>query len=161
VKELPLFEIHEAAGFLAAMLVYCSLANIAIALSTWQCNHNGGNDGSGSRARNQRSWLSQQLLCAPWSRSPATFHFKAKRNWRLWQKLHSHVYTHATVCSFVSFTHYLIYLRRWIAKKICLWHCLFASFISLSQLIIVIWIKTSVGTITVFHKGISRAVAVA
>jgi hypothetical protein len=37
----------------------------------------------------------------------------------------------------------------------------FASFISLSQLIIVIWIKTSVGTTTVFHTGISRAVAVA
>jgi hypothetical protein len=33
-KELPLFVIHEPAGFLAAMLVYCSLANIAIALST-------------------------------------------------------------------------------------------------------------------------------
>jgi hypothetical protein len=48
-----------------------------------------------------------------------------------WQKLHSHAYTCATVCSFVSFTHYLIYLRRWIAKKICLWrcllHCLFPS----------------------------------
>jgi hypothetical protein len=42
----------------------------------------------------------------------------------LWQKLHSHAYTHATVCSFVSFTHYLIYLRRWSAKKIRLWHCL-------------------------------------
>jgi hypothetical protein len=41
-----------------------------------------------------------------------------------WQKLHSHVYTRATVCSFVSFTHYLIYLRRQIAKKIRLWHCL-------------------------------------
>jgi hypothetical protein len=38
-----------------------------------------------------------------------------------WQKLHSHVYTRAMVCSFVSFTYYLIYLRRWIAKKICLW----------------------------------------
>jgi hypothetical protein len=37
----------------------------------------------------------------------------------------------------------------------------FVSFISLSQLIIVIWIKTSVGTTTVFHTGISRAVAVA
>jgi hypothetical protein len=37
----------------------------------------------------------------------------------------------------------------------------FASFVSLSQLIIVIWIKTSVGTTTVFHTGISRAVAVA
>jgi hypothetical protein len=34
VKKLPLFVIHEPAGFLAAMLVYCSLANIAIALST-------------------------------------------------------------------------------------------------------------------------------
>jgi hypothetical protein len=34
VKKLPLFVIHEPAGFLAAsMLVYCSLANIAIALS--------------------------------------------------------------------------------------------------------------------------------
>jgi hypothetical protein len=33
VKELPLFVIHEPAGFLAAsMLVYCSLANIAIGL---------------------------------------------------------------------------------------------------------------------------------
>jgi hypothetical protein len=42
----------------------------------------------------------------------------------LWQKLHSHAYTRAMVCSFVSFTHYLIYLRRWIAKKIRLWHCL-------------------------------------
>jgi hypothetical protein len=42
-----------------------------------------------------------------------------------WQKLHSHVYTHVTVCSFVSFTYYLIYLRRWIAKKIRLWCCLF------------------------------------
>jgi hypothetical protein len=41
-----------------------------------------------------------------------------------WQKLHSHAYTRATVCSFVSFTYYLIYLRRWIAKKICLWRCL-------------------------------------
>jgi hypothetical protein len=42
-----------------------------------------------------------------------------------WQKLHSHAYTHATVCSFVSFTYYLIYLRRWIARKIRLWRCLF------------------------------------
>jgi hypothetical protein len=41
-----------------------------------------------------------------------------------WQKLHSHAYTHATVCSFVSFTYYLSYLRRWIAKKIHLWCCL-------------------------------------
>jgi hypothetical protein len=41
-----------------------------------------------------------------------------------WQKLHSHAYTHAMVCSFVSFTYYLIYLRRWIAKKIRLWRCL-------------------------------------
>jgi uncharacterized membrane protein len=64
-----------------------------------------------------------------------------------WQKLHSHAYTRATVCSFVSFTHYLIYLRRWIAKKIRFWCCLFASFVSFSQLIIVIWIKTSVVTI--------------
>jgi hypothetical protein len=30
-----------------------------------------------------------------------------------WQKLHSHAYTCATVCSFVSFTHYLIYLSFW------------------------------------------------
>jgi hypothetical protein len=37
------------------------------------------------------------------------------------QKLQSHVYTRAMVCSFVSFIHYLIYLRRQIAKKICLW----------------------------------------
>jgi hypothetical protein len=37
----------------------------------------------------------------------------------------------------------------------------FASFISLSQLLIVIWIKTSVGITTVFHTGISRAVAAA
>jgi hypothetical protein len=79
----------------------------------------------------------------------------------LWQKLHSHAYTRAMVCSFVIFTHYLIYLSRRIAKKIRLWHCLFASFISLSQLIIVIWIKTSVGITTVFHTGISRAVAAA
>jgi hypothetical protein len=41
-----------------------------------------------------------------------------------WQKLHSHAYTRAMVCSFVSFTYYLIYLRRWIAKKIRLWRCL-------------------------------------
>jgi hypothetical protein len=78
-----------------------------------------------------------------------------------WQKLHSHAYTHATVCSFVSFTHYLIYLRRQIAKNIGLWHCLFALFISFSQLVIVIWIKTSVGITTVYHTGISRAVAAA
>jgi hypothetical protein len=78
-----------------------------------------------------------------------------------WQKLHSHAYTCATVCSFVSVTHYLIYLRRRIAKKIRLWRCLFALFVSLSQLIIVIWIKTSVGITTVFHTGISRAVAAA
>jgi hypothetical protein len=78
-----------------------------------------------------------------------------------WQKLHSHAYTCMTVCSFVSFNHYLIYLRRQIAKKIRLWCCLFASFISFSQLIIVIWIKTSVGITTVFHTGISRAVAAA
>jgi hypothetical protein len=78
-----------------------------------------------------------------------------------WQKLHSHAYTHVMVYSFVSSTHYLIYLRRWIAKKIRLWHCLFASFVSFSQLIIVIWIKTSVGITTVFHTGISRAVAAA
>jgi hypothetical protein len=78
-----------------------------------------------------------------------------------WQTLHSHAYTHATVCSFVSFTHYLIYLRRQSAKKIRLWRCLFALFVSLSQLIIVIWIKTSVGITTVFHTGISRAVAAA
>jgi hypothetical protein len=37
----------------------------------------------------------------------------------------------------------------------------FASFVSLSQLIIVIWIKTSVGITTVFYTGISRAVAAA
>jgi hypothetical protein len=37
----------------------------------------------------------------------------------------------------------------------------FASFVSLSQLIIVIWIKTSVGITTLFHTGISRAVAAA
>jgi hypothetical protein len=37
----------------------------------------------------------------------------------------------------------------------------FASFVPLSQLIIVLWIKTSVGTTTVFHMGISRAVAAA
>jgi hypothetical protein len=37
----------------------------------------------------------------------------------------------------------------------------FALFVSLSQLIIVIWIKTSVGITTVFHTGISRAVAAA
>jgi hypothetical protein len=37
----------------------------------------------------------------------------------------------------------------------------FASFVYLSQLIIVIWIKTSVGITTVFHTGISRAVAAA
>jgi hypothetical protein len=37
----------------------------------------------------------------------------------------------------------------------------FASFISLSQLMIVIWIKTSVGITTVFYTGISRAVAAA
>jgi hypothetical protein len=43
---------------------------------------------------------------------------------RHWQKLHSHAYTRAMVCSFVSFTYYLIYLRRQIAKKIHLWHCL-------------------------------------
>jgi hypothetical protein len=79
-----------------------------------------------------------------------------------WQKLHSHAYTRATVCSFISFTHYLIYLRRWIAKKIRLTLTLpFASFVSVSQLIIVIWIKTSVGITTVFHTGISRAVAAA
>jgi hypothetical protein len=37
----------------------------------------------------------------------------------------------------------------------------FALFVSLSQLIIVIWIKTSVGITTVFHTSISRAVAAA
>jgi hypothetical protein len=37
----------------------------------------------------------------------------------------------------------------------------FALFVSLSQLIIVIWIKTSVGITTVFHTGISGAVAAA
>jgi hypothetical protein len=78
-----------------------------------------------------------------------------------WQKLHSHAYTCAMVCSIVSFTYYLIYLRRWIAQKIRLWRCLFALFVSLSQLIIVILIKTSVGITTVFHTGISRAVAAA
>jgi hypothetical protein len=41
-----------------------------------------------------------------------------------WQKLHRNAYTRATVCSFVSFTHYLSYLRRWITTKIRLWHCL-------------------------------------
>jgi hypothetical protein len=41
-----------------------------------------------------------------------------------WQKLHSHAYTRAMVCSFVSFTYYLIYLRRQITKKIRLWRCL-------------------------------------
>jgi hypothetical protein len=41
-----------------------------------------------------------------------------------WQKLHSHAYTRVTVCSFVSFTYYLSYLRRWIATKIRLWRCL-------------------------------------
>jgi hypothetical protein len=41
-----------------------------------------------------------------------------------WQKLHSRAYTCAMVCSFVSFTYYLSYLRRWIATKIRLWRCL-------------------------------------
>jgi hypothetical protein len=41
-----------------------------------------------------------------------------------WQKLRNHVYTCAMVCSFVSFTYYLIYLRGQIAKKIHLWRCL-------------------------------------
>jgi hypothetical protein len=49
---------------------------------------------------------------------------KAYCCYEMWQKLHSHAYTHAMVCSFVSFTHYLIYLRRQIAKKIRLWRCL-------------------------------------
>jgi hypothetical protein len=41
-----------------------------------------------------------------------------------WQKLHSHAYTGVMVCSFVSFTYYLVYLRRRIAMKIRLWRCL-------------------------------------
>ncbi len=46
-----------------------------------------------------------------------------QQSFLLWSylKLHSHAYTRAMVCSFVSFTYYLIYLRRQIAKKICLW----------------------------------------
>jgi hypothetical protein len=71
-------------------------------------------------------WLSAQLV--EWGFPPDAYD-------SCWQKLHSHAYTHAMVCSFVSFTRYLIYLRRWIAKKIHLWCCLFASFVSLSQLI--------------------------
>jgi hypothetical protein len=61
-------------------------------------------------------------------RAQATFDLLATRPTVVWvisvfsilyrQKLHSHAYTHVTVCSFVSFTYYLIYLRRWIAKKI-------------------------------------------
>jgi hypothetical protein len=78
-----------------------------------------------------------------------------------WQKLHSHAYTRATVCSFVSFTYYLSYFEEMDSNKDTPLTLPFASFISVSQLIIVIWIKTSVGTTTVFHTGISKAVAVA
>jgi hypothetical protein len=35
--------------------------------------------------------------------------------------MHTH---NAMVCSYVSFTYYLSYLRRRIAKKIRLWRCL-------------------------------------
>jgi hypothetical protein len=78
-----------------------------------------------------------------------------------WQKLHSHAYTRATVCSFVSFTYYQSYFEEMDSNKDTPLTLPFALFISLSQLIIVTWIKTSVGTTTVFHTGISRAVAVA
>jgi hypothetical protein len=84
-----------------------------------------------------------------------------------WQKLHRHTYTsgsathtRAMVCSFVSFNHYLIYLEMDCKEEMPL-TLPFASFVSLSQLIIVIWIKTSVCITTVFHTGITRAVAAA
>jgi hypothetical protein len=78
-----------------------------------------------------------------------------------WQKLHSHAYTQAMVCSFVCFTYYLSYFEEMDSNEDTPLTLPFASFVSLSQLIIVIWIKTSVGTTTVFHTGISRAVAAA
>jgi hypothetical protein len=53
-----------------------------------------------------------------------SLHFRKSNFNHMWQKLHSHADTRTTVCSFVSFTHYLIYLRRRSAKKICLWRCL-------------------------------------
>jgi hypothetical protein len=61
------------------------------------------------------------LLCSFPSRV-APFHRRGI-SWFL-TELHSHAYTCVTVCSFVSFTYYLIYLRRQIAKKIRLWRCL-------------------------------------
>jgi hypothetical protein len=33
-------------------------------------------------------------------------HWRHGQGWTCWQKLHSHAYTRATVCSFVSFTHF-------------------------------------------------------
>jgi hypothetical protein len=60
-----------------------------------------------------------------------------------WQKLHSHAYTRATVCSFVSFTYYQSYFEEMDSNKDTPLTLPFALFISLSQLIIVTWIKTS------------------
>jgi hypothetical protein len=77
-----------------------------------------------------------------------------------WQKLHGHTYT----CDglFICQLHLLPdLLEEMVCKEDTPLMLHFASFISLSQLIIVIWIKTSVGITTVFHMGISRAVAAA
>jgi hypothetical protein len=77
-----------------------------------------------------------------------------------WQKLHSHAYTcdGLFICQL-----YLLpdLLEETDCKEDTPLVLPFASFVSLSQLIIVIWIKTSVGITTVFHTGISRAVAAA
>jgi hypothetical protein len=54
------------------------------------------------------------------------------------QKLHSHAYTCAVVCSFVSFTYYLSYFEEMDSNEDMPLMLPFASFVSLSQLIIVI-----------------------
>jgi hypothetical protein len=69
----------------------------------------------------QLTW--SHLFVPPDTESPMKWIARHDCGW-CWQKLHSHTYTRATVCSFVSFTHYLIYLRRRIVKKIRLWRCL-------------------------------------
>jgi hypothetical protein len=51
---------------------------------------------------------------------------------------HSHVYTRAMVCSFVSFTYYLSYIEEMDSNEDTPLTLPFALFVSLSQLIIVI-----------------------
>jgi hypothetical protein len=60
-------------------------------------------------------------LCKGWTKTVAAGFTTRNAKDDLWSiKVigNSHAYTCAMVCSYVSFTYYQIYLRRWIAKKI-------------------------------------------